>query len=256
MSLDLLYGLVKALALPPGLQAAAGLAGLVCLWRWRRCGIALIALSVASLWLCATPWFAAALARPLELAPPVDAARIAAHGAEAIVVLGGGGYERAPEYGGHDEVNRLTLERLRHAARLHRATGLDLAVTGGVTSSRSLPEAVSMAVALGADFRVPVRWIESTSRTTAENASHAARDFPFRRIVLVTHAVHMPRATRAFTAAGFEVLAAPLAFISGRGEPGVWAWTDFYPSMRAFAETHYAAYEWLGALWYRLRGRG
>ena len=249
-----LYLLAKALALPPGLQCGAALLGLCCLPRWRRLGLALLVLSTFSLWLCATPWFAAWLAAPLERAAPAVPAQVAAFGAEAIVVLGGGGYERAPEFGGQDEVNRLTLERLRHAARLQRVTGLDLAVTGGITGTRSLPEAVTMAVALGADFRVPVRWVESTSRTTAENARHAARDFPFRRIVLVTHAVHMPRAVRAFEAAGFTVLPAPLGFISGRGAADTWAWTDFQPDMKAFADTQYAVYEWLGALWYRLRG--
>jgi uncharacterized SAM-binding protein YcdF (DUF218 family) len=47
--------------------------------------------------------------------------------AQAIVVLGGGRYRGAPEYGG-DTVSAMTLPRLRYAARLQRETGLPLLV--------------------------------------------------------------------------------------------------------------------------------
>src|SRR5580765_1139325 len=50
--------------------------------------------------------------------------------AEAIVVLGGGRYLDAPEYGG-DTAGPSTLERLRYGAKLGRETRLPILVSGG-----------------------------------------------------------------------------------------------------------------------------
>src|SRR5690606_25985306 len=128
------------------------------------------------------------LAQRLERHAPLVVADLARQAPQAIVVLGGGSYRSAREFGDFDEVSRLTLERLRYAARLQRASGLDLAVSGGAPVNMSLSEGQMMATTLEADFRVPVRWLETSSRNTAENARLSAAVFDFRRIVLVTHA--------------------------------------------------------------------
>ncbi|MGB1879583.1 MAG: YdcF family protein, partial [Gammaproteobacteria bacterium] len=73
--------------------------------------------------------------------------------------------------------------------------------------------------ALERDFRVPVRWVESVSQNTRENARLTAGVLDVRRIVLVTHALHMPRAMREFHAAGFDVTPAPLGFFSRSNSP-------------------------------------
>ncbi len=253
----LFYAACKLLVLPPGLLVVTGLVGLLCRPFARRAGTLLVVLAIAGLWLLSTPWMAATLAAPLERHAPLDPAQLAARDVEAIVILGGGSYRDAPEYGYRDEVSRLTLERLRYGVRLHRASGLDLAVTGGNPSELDAAEATHMATALLTDFRVAVRWAETLSRNTAENASASAARFPFRRIALVTHAMHMPRAERAFVAAGFEVTPAPMGFVSAGGRPpddgpaGITAF-DLLPEMRALRDSHYAIYEYVGALWYAL----
>jgi len=253
----LFYATCKLLVLPPGLLAVTGVVGLLCRPFARRVGNGLVLLAIGGLWLLSTPWMSATLAAPLERHPPLDPAQLALRGVEAIVILGGGSYRDAPEFGYRDEVSRLTLERLRYGARLYRETGLDLAVTGGNPSDLDAAEAAHMATALVTDFRVPVRWAETTSHNTAENASASAARFPFRRIALVTHAMHMPRAERAFVAAGFEVTPAPMGFVSAGGRPpddGAVGMTlfDLLPEMRALWDSHYAMYEYIGALWYAL----
>ena len=251
----LFYAACKLLVLPPGLLAVTGLAGLMCRPFARRLGNLLVMLAMAGLWLLSTPWMAATLAAPLERHAALDPAELAARDVEAIVILGGGSYRDAPEYGFRDEISRLTLERLRYGARLHRASGLELAVTGGKPADLDAAEATHMAKALVTDFRVPVRWTETVSRNTAENASASAARFPFRRIALVTHAMHMPRAERAFVTAGFEVIPAPMGFVSAAGrppgdEPTALTPFDLLPEMRALWDSHYAIYEYIGALWY------
>lgn len=243
------YALLKALAVPPGAQAMLGLLGLALYPRWRRSGLACLALVVISLWLMSLPLSAGWLAGSLETFPPFRLRDHAGPRPEAIVVLGGGAYQAAPEFRGRDEVSVLTLERLRYAARLQRLTALPLAVSGGVTGNLRTPEGRLMERSLATDFGVHVRWVETTSRNTAENAIECRKLVPGRTVLLVTHAIHMRRAARAFEDAGFTVVPAPMGYISRRA--GHWVAGDLLPSIKAYGHSQYALYERLGALWYR-----
>ena len=244
------YYLIKALVLPPGAQVVAGLLGLLLLGRRRRLAVLLLAFTVLSTWLMALPAGAAWLARPFETTPPLSAPGLAGSDAEAIIVLAGGAYQEGPEFAGRSDVAPLTLERIRYAARLQRQSGLPLAVSGGLVRGQPFSEAELMRAALEQDFGVPVCCIEAASRNTRENASLSADAFPFRRIVLVTHAVHMPRAVRAFEGAGFIVVPAPMGFITRPDSE--WSAADLLPSGKAWAQSHYVIYEALGGLWYLL----
>ena len=61
------------------------------------------------------------------------------------------------------------------------------------------------------------------------------------------------RAERAFVAAGFSVLPAPLGFVTADpdsdGED--WIANDFFPDIKSFWQAHYVLYELIGAVWYR-----
>lgn len=154
------------------------------------------------------------------------------------------------ELGGRDSVSRLTMERLRYGARLHRMTGLSIAVSGGPTGKLSTPEARLMKNALETDFGVPVRWIEAESQNTAENASLSRSHFAFHTIVLVTHAMHMRRAIRCFEEGGFHVIPAPVGFVSKSGS-GV-NFDDFLPTIDGSLGSRRAMYEYFGGAWYKL----
>ena len=243
------YTIIKAFALPPGIQSVAGIVGLLLYRRARMLGLTLLVASSLSMWVLAMPATADWLARPLEYHAPIEPAALAAVKADAIVVLAGGIIPAAPEFKGEDDVSRLTLERVRYGARLHRATGLPLAVSGGFPLHAEYSESELMQRTLEADFEVPVSWVESESRNTAENARFSRQYFPFDTVVLVTHAVHMPRSVRAFEDAGFKVIPAPMGFVS---RPGTgFAATDFLPSLNAYYGSVYAFYEMLAAVWYR-----
>lgn len=261
---------VSSLLLPPLcfiLGALAGLA-LASRRRHRAAGSLLVLLSLAALALASTPFVGDRLLAGLEEPPlaalPARAApgtaagsgSVGAPGAPAvpsvpaaIVVLGGGLGRDSPEYGG-DTVNAPTLERLRYAAWLHRRTGLPILVSGGRPLDSRLSEADTMRDSLAADFNAPPSWVEGDSLNTRENAERTrallAAD-SIRRVYLVTHAWHMPRARRAFEAAGLEVVAAPTGFTSITPSPLAWV-----PSGQALRSTHVAMREWLGQAWYRL----
>ena len=119
-----------------------------------------------------TPIVAFALLTFVDRSPPLDLAR--ARDAQAIVILGGGIRREAAEYGGRDTLGSLTLERVRYGAQVARLTGLPVLVTGGSVLGGE-PEATVMRSALEHEFRVPVRWMESQSRNTHENATLSAK---------------------------------------------------------------------------------
>lgn len=245
----LLKKLLAASILPPAGPVLLALFGL---WltgsanrRRRIAGRWLAGLSLLSLLILSLPPVGHALMAPLETRPPATGAQL--RRAQAIVVLGGGAYY-AVEYGG-DTVGAATLERLRYAARLARATNLPLLVTGGAPFGGK-PEAEAMREALAVDFGVKARWVETGSRDTAENASLSApllKAAGIARIALVSHAWHLPRAVPLFEKQGFEVIPAPVAFSSPA--PAVPA--DFLPG--GLDQSRSALNEYLGQLYNRLK---
>ena len=97
--------------------------------------------------------------------------------------------------------------------------------------------------------------VEGDSINTRENALFSRRllvEHGIWRIILVTSAIHMPRAAAAFRKVGFEVVPAPADFQTGWGETkAIFRWL---PSSDALDGSSGAMREWLGVWAYRLRG--
>lgn len=255
----MLYSVLKTLVLPPTCFFVLFLVAWL-LMRWRpRAGRACLWASLVLAYLATTPFVAGELMAPLQPYGPVDLEEAADDDVGAIVVLGAGIYYNAPEYWrpeapswGIDVANSLSLERLEYAAYLAKATGKPVLLSGGATGpspERTVAEA--MQVTLQEHFGVPARWLEDQSTSTMSNAAHSARLLlaaGIRKVYLVTHAWHMPRAMIAFDESGIEAIPAPTRFMS-RAEP---LWQDFIPSAPAFLITYYAVHEWVGVAWYRL----
>ena len=165
----------------------------------------------------------AALERTVTpLAAPVGTA------AQAIVVLTGGHW------------------KAMETVRLQRATGLPVLASGGDG------EAANIKAQLEREFGVPVRWTEGDSLTTEENAMFSAKILAVARvhkILLVTHALHMPRAQRLFSDTGLEVTPAPTDF----SIHAPLKWGDFWPSAEGQKTSQSALHEIFGLAWYRLR---
>jgi uncharacterized SAM-binding protein YcdF (DUF218 family) len=110
-------------------------------------------------------------------------------------------------------VGRLTLERLATAVRLQRRTNLPVLLSGGSLQADLPPMADVMAESMQNDFRVPVRWRETKSQTTWENAAFSAdilKKEGITSVYVVTHAWHMRRALLAFRGTGLTVTPAPI----------------------------------------------
>ncbi|TPW16080.1 MAG: hypothetical protein FD130_1097 [Halothiobacillaceae bacterium] len=121
---------LESLFFPPGVFILLLVMALL-LMRWRKvAGQCLLWATVAIVYLMTTPLVAQRLLSLLERSPALTTEQIQKSGAQVIVVLAGGRYRNAPEYGG-DTVGESTLVRIRYGAWLHHKTGLPLLVSGG-----------------------------------------------------------------------------------------------------------------------------
>lgn len=260
LGIDFVKPLLTALLLPPVPWLVLILWGAVRLARQRRLGAALLVAGVMLEWISSTAAAADATSRWLLNPPPAltDPRRLVATPATAgqtvIVVLGGGRTEAA-EYP-QMTLTPISMERLRYGIWLSRETGLPLAFSGGLApGSREGQSEAEIASRIARDeFRHPLRWVESRSRDTHENALRTVdllRPLGVGRLVLVTHDLHMPRSlthfTRARDAAGLSFELVPAAVGSTVKHPD-WALSDYYPTAGGTARMRYTLREWLGLL--------
>ena len=248
MSSWVITNAIASWLIPPGCLLLLAAWGWLRLRRHPRSGKVLIVLALLSLWVLSAPWTARTLMGLLEPAP---ADPLQAPPAQAIVVLGGGKYHHAPEYGG-DTSGGATLVRLRYAAHLHRLTGKPILVGGGSPEGSAVSEAQTMKSALENEFNVPVKWMESASNNTLENARTSfdvLKAQGITRIYLVTHAWHMPRSQRAFADAGFTVVPAPTVYVTRHQ----FTLLDCLPQAEALHQSSRFFHEILGLVWYRLK---
>ena len=242
----LVTNFIAAFLLPPLSLIIIGGYGLLLLRRRQASGKALIGISLAALWLLATPFVGGGLLDALK--PPVNVPNAA--DADAIVILGGGTYYDTVEYGG-DTVGRFTLERVRYGAWLARKLDKPVLVTGG-NPDGGRPEGQLMRETLEREFGVQVRWVEDRSETTRENARYSAallKEAGIGRIYLVSHAWHLPRALPEFAREGLRVVPAGTGYARTRGPRPL----DFVPNAKGLYDSYLAMHEGIGLVWYRIR---
>jgi len=203
-------------------------------------------------WLLASPWFASLCARRLEPAPTDLAAALAGSdpARRVMVVLSGGLKPRGPDGSLLERLYGNSTERIVAAARVYREHGFGHVIVTGASLDdgprTDMAEAMAqMLVALG----VPRDRIhlEPEALDTKQNAIFSARlirELPVDRIVVVTSALHMPRAVWEFQRAGLTVIAAPVDY-EPPPPPGVDAWL---PSAGGLVLSHRCVHELLGRL--------
>jgi uncharacterized SAM-binding protein YcdF (DUF218 family) len=242
--------ILAALLLPPGIFILLMALGVLLILRGRRRAAALIlGLSAVLLYGAATKIVSSALLRPLEDSYPPLAA---SSGARAIVVLGGGYMEFSPEYGGAPALSPDSEKRAVYGLELSRKYGLPMIFSGGrgYDSEQSGNEAEAagrlwLALGLPQD-RIALETQSKDTRGNAEGVLRMAGRGPF---ILVTTAVHMPRAVLAFRKAGISVMAAPTDY---RAKRTPISFSDFLPSSSCLADSSFALHEYIGLIYYRM----
>ena len=245
----MLTAIVTVFAVPPVNCLMLCLAG-VALGVWRRLlGRLLLGLGLCGLVLLSLPVTAKALLvgleRDLPLTPAPDAPP------QAIVVLGGD-VEGLAGVSPHADLGPLSMERVRTAAGLWRATHLPILVTGGVLVTGSDSVAALMAHTLQEDYGVPVTWVEARAVDTWDNATRSAAILQHEdigAIYVVTQPWHMRRALQSFGRFKLAVTAVPTQLDRWSGD---WPF-DYLPRASSWLISYYAFHEWIGCAYYAFR---
>jgi uncharacterized SAM-binding protein YcdF (DUF218 family) len=176
----------------------------------------------------------------------------AVSGAPVIVILGGGMSSAYPPMRHYTEFNSAG-DRVWHAARLfHAGKAPAVLVSGGHPKPGVQTEAQATRHFL-LDLGVPDKaiWLEEGALDTSDNATFTAAMLHQRGIgtaILVTSALHMPRARAQFEREGLTIISAPADF-EVAGMPLYL--TDFLPSAAALDKAGRAMKELVG--WWAVR---
>jgi uncharacterized SAM-binding protein YcdF (DUF218 family) len=233
--------------------------------RWQT---GFIALALALLWLGSNRIVNMVLLRSLEWQYlPSTTSQSSGLQADVIVVLGGG--ERSKAFPRPTSELNEAGDRLLYAAQLYRqGAAPHILVSGGNApwvSSSSVPGAESMAEILRV-MGVPdeALWLEPASRNTYENALETKAILESRGIesvLLVTSAMHMPRAYAVFAKTGLQVAPAPTDFLVTQEDWEYYTQPDvliqlfnLLPTANSLAVTTRVLKEYVGIVVYRLRG--
>ena len=249
--------ILKMALLPPGSLLILMLLG----WLFARrfIGRFLILLGILGFYAMSTPVGVDWLAARLETVPAQTPAQLKASKADAILVFMAGVRRSNPELGGADALSSLSLERVDYGLALHRQTKLPLVLSGGSVKGDTEPLADLGAKWLQERAGVTAAAVDNTSRDTAENARNSAellRARGLRRVLLVTHAFHMPRALLQARAAGIDAVPAPFGFLHvppALAEPGEVG--DWLPQAGNLGRSYLILHEMAGLTWYGLTHR-
>lgn len=249
---------LTALVLPPVPLVLMVLVGGRVIYKRRALGWLLLLLGAAGTWLMCTTAVGNALQNMFAMPPRVlnasDIGELKQSPKTAIVVLGGGRRDLSPEYG-LSNLHPRGVERLRYGIWLARETGLPMAFSGGVgfSDQPGTPEAEIAARIAEREFGHKLRWTETQSRDTNENARGTLpimKAAGIDTIVLVTHDYHMRRSLEAFDRAAkhlgitVKLIPAPM----GADGPFRMTLADWLPSRAGYASVSYALHEGLGRL--------
>ncbi len=242
----MLQELLKAWLVPPALNAAILLTGLM-LYRLHK-GMAkfLIITSLLTLFIFSSDYVASLLERSIQVHPALDLNDLPTTDPLTIIVAGSAHHKVADEYG-YPTPTSVALERLHYASYLHRKTGHPVLLTGGVMNENQVHADV-LATSFINEYKTEARWREGNSRSTQQNAEFSAEILmPLGRksILLVTHSYHMKRSAALFEQAGFEVIPAPIVMSR---EPNIKDWRNWVPSASGLLRSSNVIYEYFGLL--------
>ena len=234
---------------PSNIMVSLGLAGIALLAiGYARAGRWLLVASIVLITAVGVLPIGSGLALPLEARfPPWDAK----HGPPTGIVVVGGGVIKSEISAERGEVTvGRTVNRIIAAVELARRYPDARLVFAGRGEGDFI---VRLLEKLGVSKDRVI--VERESRNTLENAAFAKQlvmPKAGERWLLVTSAMHMPRAVGVFRKAGFEVDAYPVDYLTTGAEE---LWTLPRALMGGIGITDLAVHEWIGLLAYWITGR-
>jgi uncharacterized SAM-binding protein YcdF (DUF218 family) len=223
----------------------------------------LIVMTVVILWLSSTSVISNALAKSLEwqYLPPKEVPI-----SDVVVVLGGG-TEAAIYPRPGVEINSAG-DRVLYAAQLYKEGKVQhILLTGGeidwLNSTSSTPAEEMATILKSMGIPEDALWLETRSQNTYENALYSKQlldEKGISKIILITSAMHMPRAVALFQKQGLDVIPVPVDYSVTQADVQIdntdliGQFIGLLPSTGSLNTTTNALKEYLGILTYRLQG--
>ena len=140
--------------------------------------------------------------------------------ADVIAVLGGGAVSGVPDIDGEGALAAAGMNRLATGMRLQRMLGVPLIVSGGQVFKDSGEAEIAKRVLISMGVKGNMVYTDTKALNTRQNAQNiisASKENGWKRIIVVTSALHMPRAMQNFAAVknnDMEVTAYPCDYLS------------------------------------------
>ncbi len=252
-TLLLLSKSIAQLLIPPGSLILLGFLGIY-FWQ-KRWGKWLTLASFIMLWLLSTSPVRNMLTSSLEYQYPAYNLNQILPNNTAIIILGSGIQEKAPDYQGKDSLNRFGMMRTLYAAQIAKQTGLSIYATGGTPLNEYITSESSVMKYWLINLGIEERRIheEAQANTTWENAVFTTailKKENINTVILVTSAWHMPRAVWCFKQQGLNVIPAPTDYLTDQATYDI---RSFLPRWDRLADSGHALHEYLGLLFYWLK---
>jgi uncharacterized SAM-binding protein YcdF (DUF218 family) len=220
-----------------------------------RAGKIFIGMAIAWFLIITTPFVPVALVRSLENRyPPFSEKTIEGiNGPWNIIVLGGG-HSDDSRLSPNNQLSTQALSRLTEGLRIQSMIPGSTLILSGYKGRSELPQALVLyrsALIMGADSTSMK--MQTSPENTRMEAEQYLTDNGSVQLVVVTSAVHMPRAMMLFRKAGAHAVAAPSDFLMkyGSGKNP----RRFMPSSSYTEMMRSAIHEYAGMIWDWIGGR-
>lgn len=140
--------------------------------------------------------------------------------ADVIAILGGGAVSGVPDIEGEGALAAAGMNRLVTGMRLQRMLGVPLIVSGGQVFKDSGEAEIAKRVLISMGVKENMVYTDTKALNTRQNAQNiivASKEKGWKRIIVVTSALHIPRAMQNFAAvkdSDMEVTAYPCDYLS------------------------------------------
>jgi uncharacterized SAM-binding protein YcdF (DUF218 family) len=238
--------IIGTLLVPSGLAYVLFILGLLTYFhsRWRRLSWGLLASSGAITLICSSGAVASALMSPLEYEHPALHDIRAYPNIDFIVVLTGYAADD-PDMPLTGRLNDSSAFRVMMALELRRqCSACNVIVSGDPTTATAMGEAL---VSLGLPRERLI--LETASKNTAASAANL-RPMLLEPFFLITSAGHLRRSIAVLEAQGLEPIPVPTDYQG----PKDWRKAELRPSPQSLFASDLAMHEYIGWLWYRLKG--
>jgi uncharacterized SAM-binding protein YcdF (DUF218 family) len=223
----------------------------------KRAGLFSVFFSIVWLAMISFPFLPEILVKSLEkrYPPLLEISQFNLEDTVNILVLGGG-YTDNKNLPPNDQLSLNSLVRLTEAIRLHRLLNASQLVLSGSVHDENVNEAepfMKTALALGVDENA-IRLLGTPENTQMEAFDYTKKFGTNNTLILVTDAIHMPRAMFLFEKAGQIPIPAPTNhLVKSNWKNGI---SDWFPSSSNIAMMENAMHEIGGLVYARLFYRG